>query len=104
MSIWAGHPNWQGATQSPKWSLSSNSRAVRRARCTASVSLSICMPSVATVAHDGTSRPGPPRPTTHARQEVDGLQPSRKHKAGMSMPNCRAASSTVAPSGTSTVR
>ena len=37
--------------------------------------------------------------TRHTRHEVDGLHPSRKHRAGMSMPSFRAASSTVAPGG-----
>ena len=52
---------------------------------------------------EGTSRSWPPIRTRHARHDVDGLHPAEA-QGGTSMPSFRAASSTVAPSGTSTWR
>ena len=56
MSMCAGQASWHGARQSPTWSLSSSSSAVRRTWWTSSVSLSTSMPSTAAVAQEGTSR------------------------------------------------
>jgi len=47
MSIWAGQASWQGAWQSPVWSLSNNSRAAFLASITSSSPAAISIPSSA---------------------------------------------------------
>ena len=77
MCIRAGQRLWQGPMQSPRWSLSSSSSAVRRASRTSSVPHSTAMPSSARVPQAG-SRPFRPATfTTHTMHEVAGWQPSR---------------------------
>ncbi len=77
MFIVAGQRLWHGAMQSPRCSLSSSSRAVRRWRRTSSVSLSTRMASTARVAQDGTSPLTPSTFTTQAMHDVFASQPSR---------------------------
>ena len=87
MSSRAGHPVWQGPTQSPAWSESSSSSEVLRAARTSSESVITTMPSAAGVAQDGQRLGRPSIFTAHRKQEADGSKPSTWQSVGMAMPS-----------------
>ena len=57
MFMCGGHALWQGASQSPRWSLSSSSSAAFLCRRTASLLVSMAMPSDTSLEHEGSISP-----------------------------------------------